>query len=219
MQKLNFIIILVLGFFSYSALVLASDIDNSSTDDKVLDEFSKAVKAVKEKDYRLAADLFEKLAEVGDIDAQFNFAILVRNGLGRPQNFKKALFWSWLSYAGGLNKADKVLKVIIELVPETAHEEIRFSVSEFILKKINEGNRNSLMHLGKFYLNILSEPDYSKSYLCFSIASAFGEPGAKSARDEVLERIESSMIVEIQENASLLFEKIRKGEKITSLEK
>ena len=44
----------------------------AKVDSQTFEEFTKAVNAVKEKNYELAADIFEKLAEEGDIDAQFN---------------------------------------------------------------------------------------------------------------------------------------------------
>ena len=46
-------------------------------ENQTIEKFTEAVNAVKEKKYELAADIFEKLAEEGDIDAQFNYAILV----------------------------------------------------------------------------------------------------------------------------------------------
>ena len=156
-------------------------------ENQTIEEFTEAVNAVKEKKYELAADIFEKLAEEGDIDAQFNYAILVRNGLGRAQNYSEALYWTWLSYAGGLEKADKVLDKILELVPEESHEQIRERVLLFILNKINSGDTSSLLNFGKYYLNILPEEDYNKSYLFYSIAAAFGEEGAKEKRDEILQ--------------------------------
>tara|TARA_Y100001960_G_scaffold207001_1_gene216120 strand:+ start:745 stop:1401 length:657 start_codon:yes stop_codon:yes gene_type:complete len=189
----------------------------AKADSQTFEEFTKAVNAVKEKNYELAADIFEKLAEDGDIDAQFNYAILTRNGLGRAQNYSQALYWSWLSFAGGLEKADKVLEKILELVPEAAHQEIRDKVSVFILNKINIGNRKALLHYGKFYLDILPEEDYNKAYLFYTIASAFGDLEAKEKRDIILENVDNEQIVEIQQKASLMFEKLRKGEKIEPL--
>ena len=63
--------------------------NNSSENDPVFLQFQKGVEAVKNKDYALAADVFEELAITGDMDAQFNYAILVRNGLGRAQTIVK----------------------------------------------------------------------------------------------------------------------------------
>ena len=188
---------------------------------KVIDDslvkFQKGVDAVKEKNYEIAADIFEELALLGDIDAQFNLAILTRNGLGRAQNYSDALYWTWLSFTGGLEKSEKVLEKILELVPEDSQQEISESVSSYILDQINSGNRKALMHYGKYYLDVLSDADYSKAYLFYSIASAFGEQGAKEKRDKVLDDIDNDRIVEIQSQASVMFDKLRKNEKIEML--
>ena len=100
--------------------------------------------------------------------------------------------------ASGLEKADKVLEKILELVPEESHQQIRERVSLFILEKINSGDRASLLNFGKYYLKILPEEDYNKSYLFYSIAAAFGEEGAKDKRDEILSDVDNEKIVEIK---------------------
>ena len=185
--------------------------------DESLVKFQKGVDAVKEKNYEIAADIFEELASLGDIDAQFNLAILTRNGLGRAQNYSDALYWTWLSFAGGLEKSAKVLEKILELVPENSQVEIRARVSAYILDQINSGDRKALMHYGKYYLDVLSDADYNKAYLFYSIASAFGEQGAKEKRDKVLDDMDNERIVEVQSQASIMFEKLRKSEKIEML--
>ena len=202
-------------FFYLCSFSLAQE--NNPDYDPNFVQFQKGVEAVKNKEYALAADIFEELAITGDMDAQFNYAILVRNGLGRAQNYSEALYWTWLSYASGLEKADKVLEKIIDLVPEESHQQIRERVSLFILNKINSGNRASLLNFGKYYLNILPKEDYDKSYIFYSIAAAFGEEGAKEKRDEILIDVDNEKIVEIQIQASEMFEKLRKGEKIEML--
>ena len=90
-------------------------------------------------------------------------------------------------------------------------------MSVFILNKINAGNRKALLHYGKFYLDILPEEDYNKAYLFYTIASAFGDLEAKEKRDIILENVDNEKIVEIQQKASLMFKKLRKGEKIEPL--
>ena len=128
----NIILILFFIFslfnFTLSHATNAEEIVN----DETFIKFQTGVDAVKEKNYEIAADIFEELALTGDMDAQFNYAILTRNGLGRAQNYSEALYWTWLSYAGGLEKANKVLEKILELVPDVSHQEIREKVSIFI---------------------------------------------------------------------------------------
>ena len=214
-MKIITIIYIFFLFFYLCSFSLAQE--NITDYDPNFVQFQKGVEAVKNKEYAIAADIFEELAIAGDMDAQFNYAILVRNGLGRAQNYSEALYWTWLSYASGLEKADKVLEKIIELVPEESHQQIRERVSLFILNKINSGDRAFLLNFGKYYLNILPEEDYNKSYLFYSIAAAFGEDGAKEKRDEILIDVDNEKIVEIQTQASDMFEKLRKGEKIEML--
>ena len=214
MKIITITYIFFLFFYLYS-FSLAKE--NKTDYDPNFVQFQKGVEAVKNKEYGIAADIFEELAIAGDMDAQFNYAILLRNGLGRAQNYSEALYWTWLSYASGLEKADKVLEKIIELVPEESHQQIRERVSLFILEKINSGDRASLLNFGKYYLNILPEEDYNKSYLFYSIAAAFGEDGAKEKRDKILVDVDNEKIVEIQTQASDMFEKLRKGEKIEML--
>ncbi len=215
MRKTASILFFVLSLFNFTFyyVSIAEEVNNNENFIK----FQKGVEAVKEKNYEIAADIFEELALAGDMDAQFNFAILTRNGLGRAQNYSEALYWTWLSFAGGLEKANKVLGKILELVPDDSHQEIREEVYLFILKKINSGDRAALMHMGKYYLDILADADYNKSYLFYSIASAFSEVGAKEKRDEILFEVDNDKIVELQGQASTMFEKLRKGEKIEML--
>ena len=215
MKKTASILFFILSLFNFT-LFYVSNAQEINNDENFI-KFQKGVDAVKEKNYEIAADIFEELALAGDMDAQFNFAILTRNGLGRAQNYSEALYWTWLSFAGGLEKANKVLEKILELVPEESHPEIREKVSLFILEKINSGHREALMHMGKYYLDILADADYNKSYLFYSIASAFSEVGAKEKRDEILFEVDSDKIVELQGQASTMFEKLRKGEKIEML--
>ena len=215
MKKTASILFFIFILFNFT-LFYVSNAEEVNNDENFI-QFQKGVDAVKEKNYEIAADIFEELALAGDMDAQFNFAILTRNGLGRAQNYSEALYWTWLSFAGGLEKANKVLEKILELVPNDSHQEIREKVSLFILKKINSDDRAALMHMGKYYLDILADADYNKSYLFYSIASAFSEVGAKEKRDEILFEVENDKIVELQGQATIMFEKLRKGEKIEML--
>ena len=187
-----------------------------SDNDENYEKFSEGVKAVKEKEYTIAADLFEPLAINGDIDAQYNLSILIRNGLGRPQNFGLSLKWAWLSYTGGFEKAKTVLiNKLLTFVPEENLEEIRNEVLKYILKSINEGNRRSLNQIGKYYLEVIENPNYEKAYVFYSISVAFGDTEIKDIRDEVLDNINNENIMNIQKITNDFFEILREGDNIS----
>ena len=64
-------------------------------------------------------------------------------------------------------------------------------------------------------MKILPEEDYNKS-IYLPLAAAL-EKRSKEKRDEILSEIDNEKIVEIQSQASEMFEKLRKGEKIEML--
>ena len=206
--KYSFIIFLINFFININVA--------QSDNDENYEKFSEGVKAVKEKEYTIAADLFEPLAINGDIDAQYNLSILIRNGLGRPQNFGLSLKWAWLSYTGGFEKAKTVLiDKLLTFVPEENLEEIRNEVLNYILKSINDGNRGSLNQIGKYFLEVVEIPNYEKAYVFYSISVAFGDTEIKDIRDKVLDNINNENIMNIQKITNDFFEILREGDNIS----
>ena len=207
--KYSVLFFLTIFFINVKFFVLEANDEN-------YEKFSEAVQAVKDKNYTVAADLFEPLAINGDIDAQYNLSILIRNGLGRPQNFGLSLKWAWLSYTGGFEKAKTVLvEKLLTYVPSENLEEIRMEVLKYILKSINEGNRRSINQIGKYYLEVIETPNYEKAYLFYSISVAFGDTEIKDKRDEILEKIDNENIMNIQNITNDFFEILRNGDTIS----
>ena len=62
--------------------------------------FKEAVQAVKDKNYGHAITLFEEQAKLSRHDAQYNLAVLLNAGKGRPRNYVDALYWSWQAQLG-----------------------------------------------------------------------------------------------------------------------
>ncbi len=60
-------------------------------------DFQKGVSAIKSGDYATAVREFAALAEQGDAAAQFNLALMYKNGQGVPQDYKQAVKWYWHS--------------------------------------------------------------------------------------------------------------------------
>jgi len=64
------------------------------------------------------------------------------------------------------------------------------------------------MELALFYKEISEEPNFEEAYLWYSIASAFLLDGAIFARDEAAGKVETKSMVELQERAGTIFEKL-----------
>jgi len=168
--------------------------------------FAEAVQAVKDKNYQHAINLFELQANAAQHDAQYNLALLLQSGKGRPRNYQQALYWAWSSYLGGVEPAEKLSKDIISLLPDDALKLTREKIEETLLSRIDTGDKSALMELALFYKELAEEPNLEEAYLWYSIASAFLIEGAFLARDEVEGVVEIKSIVELQNRASEIFD-------------
>ena len=94
-----------------------SDSHNIALPQKVIDPdkaYRVAVEAVRDKKYIIAVEHFKILAEQSQYDAQYNLALLLKQGLGIPQNYPEALKWTWLAHLGGVKKAQGLAEMDAE---------------------------------------------------------------------------------------------------------
>ena len=201
MAKPIICLVILLSFILPSKLILA-DITTSNV------TFAEAVQAVKDKNYQHAVNLFELQAFAAQHDAQYNLALLLQSGKGRPQNYQQALFWAWSAFLGGIEPAQELSEDLKNLLPEDSLKVTREKLIETLQDRIDSGDRSALMELALFYKEIAEEPNFEEAYLWYSIASAFLLEGAIFERDEAAGKVETKSLVELQERAGTIFEKL-----------
>ena len=201
MAKPIICLVILLSFLLPSKLILA-DITTSNV------TFAEAVQAVKDKNYQHAVNLFELQAFAAQHDAQYNLALLLQSGKGRPQNYQQALFWAWSAFLGGIEPAQELSEDLKNLLPEDSLKVTREKLIETLQDRIDAGDRPALMELALFYKEISEEPNFEEAYLWYSIASAFLLEGAIFERDEAAGKVETKSMVELQERAGTIFEKL-----------
>lgn len=176
-----------------------------STSDEM---FQKASKAVKEKHYLEAINIFEKLAEDNESDAQYNLALLLKSGRGRPQNYKSSLKWAWLALLGSIEEANQLVDEIRDIMPDQTMRVIRAEVKNYIQTRAEKGNRSAIIQMGDYFLIVPEKPEYKNAYLWFVIAAAFQIEGSVMKREKVQQELEGKDILNIQTKALEIFEKI-----------
>ena len=134
----------VFSFILPSKLILA-DITTSNV------TFAEAVQAVKDKNYQHAVNLFELQAFAAQHDAQYNLALLLQSGKGRPQNYQQALFWAWSAFLGGIEPAQELSEDLKNLLPEDSLKVTREKLIETLQDRIDAGDRSALMELALFF--------------------------------------------------------------------
>ena len=183
--------------------------------------FKEAVKAVKNKNYAHALSLFEAQAKLPRYDAQYNLAVLLNAGKGRPRNYVEALYWSWQAQLGGIEDAEGLAGDIVDLLPPKITDEVRKRVADALQTRIDAKDLTAIPQLANYHLTILAEPDYENAYIWYSIAAALNLPDTTDARDDAESQIETKNLVDLQMKTQSLFEKYnfkpvpaqRKGDK------
>lgn len=176
--------------------------------DKSNATFNEAIQAVKDKDFRHAAELFLLQAENNQHDAQYNLALLLEAGKGTPQNFAKALIWAWSAQLGGIEAAAELAEDLSDSIPQKSIEEVRKAVGARLEERINAGSRDAVYQFATFHLQLLEEPDYETAYIWFSISAALGLEGALEARDDARDNVDDEKIIDLQSEAGMIYESL-----------
>ena len=192
-----------------------SDGHNDAMPQKVIDPdkaYLVAVEAVRNKRYTIAVEHFEILAKQSQYDAQYNLALLMKQGLGIPQNYPEALKWTWLAHLGGVKKAQGLADMLLDLVPEKRQDKIRDQVSDNLTSRIESGDLTALTQFARFHLDVLVDPDYETAYSWYSVAAALKMPGGIRGREGVIDEVDPEKLVELQDQATEIFKNLTSPE-------
>ena len=168
-------------------------------------DFAKAADFIREKQFVEAFDIFVRLAETHDHDAQFNTAVLLRKGIGRPSNYPEALKWAWLAEMGGNLRATELRAELMDLIPEEELDKVRNQVKAVLQSRMDVGDSLAILQMANFYLSVVAEPDYKNAYALRSLAAAINIKAASTLRDEIEPELEPNDLVEAQTIAMKLF--------------
>ena len=188
-----------------SAFLLASCLLGGGAVSAEKSDFAKAADFIREKQFVEAFDIFARLAEAHDHDAQFNTAVLLRKGIGRPSNYPEALKWAWLAELGGNLRAAELRAELIDLIPEEDLEKVRNQVKAILQSRMDAGDSLAILQMANFYLSVVAEPDYKNAYALRSLAAAINIKAAGILRDEIEPELEPKDLVAAQTIAKKLF--------------
>jgi hypothetical protein len=172
--------------------------------------FKKGTDAVRAKEYALAVDIFTKLSEKNEYDAQYNLAFLIKSGKGITQNYSEALFWAFCSKLGKIQLAGDLSDDLIDILPEKVTDKVRKEILKHLLKRYKRKEIDVVTQLGDYFLVILEEEDYANAYLWYAVASALNIEGAIEERDKVERKLDSDTLVKMQIEAKKRFKEFRR---------
>jgi uncharacterized protein len=187
----------------------------------VKDSFHDAVQAVKDRDFQRAIQLFSELSQTaqydGQYEAQFNLAVLLKQGKGRPQNHAEALYWARRAELGGINKSKDFADSFSDKVTEDQHNEILARIKTALLKEVDQGAIETLPQLATYHIALLDVYDYEQAYLWFALGAALDLPQQDIKRTEMEDELETEQIATLQAESTKLFEALLAGESLEDL--
>jgi hypothetical protein len=195
----------ILCYLAFNLTTLAAFADTPENDNT----FSQAVQAVKTHNYGDALDLFEPLAKAAKHDAQYNMAVLLQAGKGRPRNYSNALYWSWLAQLGGIEDAKEIARDMLNSLTDDDVKNVRSKVIKSLQARLDTGDIDAISQFANYHLFIIEEPDYGSAYIWFSIAAALNIPAMTELRDEAEDNIEAKDLGRLQAQANELFDKFK----------
>ena len=182
--------------------------ESHSQSTKLAEEFAIAVKNVESKNFLEAVRSFDKLAQSGLPEAQFNLSVLYSSGLGTPKNYKTALYWSWQAHLNDHPTAINQVNEIFDLITEALRDTVANQIIDELLTIAKAGDQTSALKLGKTYNDLLVAPDYQSAYVWLSIAQAYGLESASELLSQVADELTLEEILVQQEKASATFSEI-----------
>ena len=198
-------------FLTIIALISVGQVaqaENHDPSPELAKEFEMAVKNVESKNFLDAVRGFEKLAQSGLPEAQFNLSLLYSSGLGTPKNYKMALYWSWQAHLNDHPTAINQINEIFDLITEALRDTVANQIIDELLTVAKAGEQTSTLKLGKTYTDLLVMPDYQSSYVWLSIAQAYGLESASGLLSQVADELTLEEILVQQEQASTTFSEI-----------
>ena len=182
--------------------------ENHSQSPELAEEFAIAVKNVENKNFLEAVRSFDKLAQSGLPEAQFNLSLLYSSGLGTPKNYKTALYWSWQAHLNDHPTAINQVNEIFDLITEALRDTVANQIIDELLTIAKAGDQTSALKLGKTYTALLVAPDYQSAYVWLSIAQAYGLESASELLSQVADELTLEEVLVQQEKASTTFSEI-----------
>lgn len=187
MRNINVCWFVVLVYFSWPLIAMGA---------ATLEE---GVAAVEKQDYETAFSVFKQLAEQGNAEAQYNLAILYRQGKGVTQDKEVALKWFEKSAALGLASAEYYLGHLYDNGDGVTRDPA--TAVSWYKKAAEKGNPLAQSNLGVAYASGEGvKQDIIKAYVWFSLAASQGLTAALENRN----LLKKEMSEQLQSNAQRL---------------
>lgn len=169
-------------------------------------EMDQAMAAVEKGDFPAAVKIFEALAKAGDAEAQYNLAMLYRDGKGVAKDPTQSALWFTRAAEQGLADAQYQLGYLYDTGEGLAQNDHEAFV--WYRKAAEQGHAGAQINLGVMYANGTGvAQDLKLAYVWFSLASAQGSGVAFENRQVLAEVLTAEEVEELQKLTRQYYQK------------
>jgi uncharacterized protein len=190
------------GLAAQETTVTAAPPEQANPADEAFDQ---AVQAVRDKKFRRAVDLFLPLAQAGAADAQYNLAVLLKLGRGRPQNYRDAYYWAALSSLGGETRAPELVNGLQSALPDKDRDAVVKQLQELLAQQITAGDDTAPEKLARLYADFAIKPDMESAFIWFSICYAIGKADCEAGMARTSDGMAAETLIKVQATAAEVF--------------
>jgi len=170
----------------------------------LLADLDSALNAVKNEDYFQAYQEFKKLADEGNREAQYNLAMLYKDGKGVLENKQTAAEWFRKSADAGLSEAEFQLGRAYDKGEGVAQSN-EYAVLWY-RKSAEHGNPWAQANLGVMYAEGQGiKQDLVLAYVWFNLAASQGVETAFDNREIIAQQMSEEMLTKVREISRTYF--------------
>ncbi len=165
-------------------------------------ELNRAYQALEKGDYKTAIYFLSYYANIGNAKAQYNYAIMLKKGLGTKKDPNEAFKWFFISAEQGNMLANYALGNMY-YIGEGVKKNYKLSFESY-LKAALSGHPTSKINLGNLYFHGHGvKKNLSKAYLWWKIALDKNLNGA----EENIKMLEKKISIDEKKKAYILYYK------------
>jgi len=172
----------------------------------IADGVDDGISAVNKQDFTSAFNIFKKLSEQGSPEAQYNLAILYRQGRGVTQNHKQAFRWFLAAAQQGLADAQFYVGYLFDKGQGTGKDNTM--AVQWYKKAAQQGHALAQANLGVAYAKGEGvKQDIVQAYVWFGLAASQGIASSLQNRDELKKDMSEELIANAQQLTRVYFDK------------
>ena len=166
-------------------------------------DYRKARSAYEAGDYTKALQIFERLSQVGDSQAQYDLSLMYLQGIGTNKNLEKG--WTWMNRAADGGNVQAMLELAVRYQKSASLENAEQMAFLWFQKAAMAGSAAGQYNLAHLYEDGNQTPvDLVQAYVWMTLSNKSGNPMAATEAKELRSKLSPAELEMAEEKLATL---------------